>query len=250
MNTKSLDFCRPLTGLRQTLVVSLLLVGALSAEAQTAPGCGNVREMGQESDYRTATPTARNLVESFHFTAEVEALLRGKSGHLVEDIAYTLRWFPNHHRALVAMSRLGERLKVDKVPRAPYSVDCYFQRAISFAQDDTVAHLLYASYLFKAKRVPDANRVIEAANRLAAENAFTQYNIGLVLLEAQQFDRAVVHAQRAAALGFPRDDLKTRLKALGHWREAPAEAGAAGVPASEAAPATASASASAPEKSK
>lgn len=221
------------------LAVSALAF-SIPVTAQQVPGCGSVRELGHESDYRTANPAVKNQVEGFHFTPEVEMLLRGKSGHLGEDLAFTLRWFPNHHRALVAISRYAERLKVDQVPHASYSVDCYFRRATAFTPDDQVARLLYAGYLFKAKRNADANREIDRAAELARDNPFTHYNIGLVLVEHQQYERALFHAHRAAALGFPRQELKERLVAARQWREpvanAPASA-ASQAPAATSAPA-------------
>lgn len=46
-----------------------------------------------------------HLVEIAHFTPEVEHLVRGKSGAIYGDLDYTLRAFPNHHRALWSMVR-------------------------------------------------------------------------------------------------------------------------------------------------
>ena len=177
-----------------------------------------------------ATPKARHLVESFHFTPEVEALLRGKSGSLNQDIAYTLRHFPNHHRALVAVMRLGDRYKAERIPDVPYSIDCYFRRATQLAPDDSIARMLYASYLFRKDRTVEANLQVDRAMELAAENGLTHYNIGLVLLEHRQLERALQQAHRALALGYPRTDLKERLITSGRWRDPEPPAAAASRP--------------------
>lgn len=52
------------------------------------------------------SPTDRKhlgIVEHYHFTSDVEHLRKGASGSIALDLDYTLRAFPNHHRALNAM---------------------------------------------------------------------------------------------------------------------------------------------------
>src|SRR6266513_2811729 len=65
-------------------------------------------------DYRTATQAQKVLVESNHFTRPVETLQSGLTGTPGHDIGYTLRAFPNHPRALLAMVRLAQRDKTKK----------------------------------------------------------------------------------------------------------------------------------------
>jgi hypothetical protein len=223
------------------LAALLLMVAGGPVVAQQNTGCGHPREMGFERDYRLVPREARLLVENFHFTPEVEALVRGKSGSIVQDVSYTLRHFPNHPRALVSMMRLGERVKTEHLPTAPYSIDCYFKRAVQLAPDDGIVRTLYASFLFSKNRVADANLQVDKARELASGNGLTHYNIGLVLIEHKQWDRALEQAHEALALGFPRPELKDRLVAAGKWREPLAPADAASGPTAASAPTPAAA---------
>jgi tetratricopeptide (TPR) repeat protein len=212
-----------MNGTRQLVFSFVLAVSVLSAVAQPVADCGNVREAGFEKDYRAASREERHIVESFHFTAEVEALIRGKSGSLMQDLAYTLRHFPNHHRALASLTRLGERARWRTLPDLPYTIDCYFRRAAALARDDGVVYSLYAIFLFRTDRTGDAFAAIDRAIEIAGENGLAHYNIGLVLLEQSQFERALTQAHRAAALGVARTDLRDRLAAAGKWRERESE---------------------------
>jgi tetratricopeptide (TPR) repeat protein len=192
------------------------------AAAQADPGpCGDPFANGTGPwDYRSEPPANKRLVENYHFTSNVETLIRPQSaGALGSDIDYTLRAFPNHHRALIAMTALGARLKSAQPEGAQFSVECYFQRAIRFRADDGLVRMLYAKFLYAQKRPADAARQLEAADEIAADNGFSHYNIGLIYLEARQFDAALAQAQQALALGFTRPELKNALVAAGRWVE-------------------------------
>lgn len=203
------------------LMASLfLIVAAWSAYGQQVEfnACGSLQNAYGPYDYRTERDKL-NVVEAFHFTPEVETLIRGHTGLIGDDLDYTLRAAPNHHRALVAMMRLGEREKTTQPKGARHTVECYFERATRFATNDTVARALYATYLAKSSRVADAIAQLEAAARTASDNGFAHYNIGLVYLEMKQYDRAVVQAHRAMAAGFIRPALIDGLKQAGAWKE-------------------------------
>lgn len=207
------------------------------ASAQTAPSaCGNPFVNGYGPyDYRTANSDQKHLVESYHFTPNVEALVRGQTGVFVGgDIDYTLRVFPNHHRALIAMMKLGEKLKLPQAPGTPFTVECYFERAIAFRPDDGIARMIYAKYLSSSGRKEDAARQLEIAAAAATDSGFTHYNIGLIYLEMGETDKALAAAQKAQQLGFMRDELKGRLVAAGKWVDPPPPAAAASAPAASA----------------
>ncbi len=55
-------------------------------------------------DYNNLEHKEKNLhvVESYHFTPEVQFLKKGKSGFLRDDLDYTLLAFPNHARSLTS----------------------------------------------------------------------------------------------------------------------------------------------------
>jgi tetratricopeptide (TPR) repeat protein len=156
-------------------------------------------------------------VESAHFTPEVEQLIRGLTGPLGQELDYTLRAFPNHHRALISVMRYGKKMKSPQPPNLRYPVECYFERAIRFRPDDTTAKMIYATFLFDNARPLEGDQQLEQVDKLAGDNAFAHYNSGLIYFENKQFDKAVVQAQKALALGFPRADLRDKLMSIGKW---------------------------------
>ncbi len=202
--------------------LALTLFGA-PASAQPAQACGSLSN-GQNGpfDYRVERGRKLAVVEEFHFTSKVENLLAGQSGELGQDLDYTLRAFPNHHRALLAMARFAKRAKRDTAPHAAFTVDCYFERALRFKADDTTARLLYANFLNENGRKEEAAKQVSVAVEQAPDNPFTQYNAGLIFADLGLFDRALKQAHIAMAAGFLRSELKDRLVAAGKWVE-PAE---------------------------
>lgn len=83
---------------------------ATTALAQSGNGaCGPLTTAYGPYDYRTDRDKLP-IVLNNHFTAEVEALVRGKTSATPGgDIDFTLRAIPNNHRVLLAMMRLGEK---------------------------------------------------------------------------------------------------------------------------------------------
>lgn len=209
-----------------SLLAGLLIANfaATAVLAQAAPSnCGDPRQHRAAQfgpyDYRT-DKSKLGIVEDYHFTPAVEALVRGSSNELPgPDLSYTLGVFPNHHRALHAMVRYGEKMKSPQPPGARYSVDCYFDRALRFRPDDSIVRMIYANYLSKSARVPEAVQQLEQATADAKGNAFSQYNIGLIYFDLKQYDRALRQAHKAIALGFPQTALRDQLKSVGKWTE-------------------------------
>lgn len=180
--------------------------------------CGPIANYYGPFDYRTQRDKLK-IVEEYHFTPAVEALISGKSGAIDGDISYTLLTSPNHHRALIAMTRLAEKMKMPKLLNAAYSVDCYYDRAIRFKPDDTIVRILYSQYLHRHDRANEATQHLDIAVGYAKDNAFSHYNIGLAYFDLGQFDKALVQAHRAMALGFDRTELTDRLKGANKWHE-------------------------------
>jgi hypothetical protein len=205
------------------LLFMIIVTGvAFNASAQgAAPVCGDLANHYGPFDYRTSSTELRERIENFHFTPQVEGLIRGESSMVLgADLNYTLRVFPNHHRALLSLMRYGKRLKSPQPAGLNFPVECYFERALRFQPDDAVARMLYATFLAENDRRNDAMAELEIATKAAWDNAFTQYNAGLIYLDLQEYDKALAQAHKAMALGFPRDDLKDRLTKLGKWQEA------------------------------
>lgn len=237
--------------IRQTLHIPNWLLGFCCSVLLTTPawsqvsaqGCGSLSNSFGPFDYRPdkykAAPgdnephaNKRFLVESAHFRPEMEALIRGREN--TQDIGiqfdYTLRAFPNHHRALIATMRLAEKLKADPPQNMRYVVECWFERALRLAPDDTIARLIYVSFLIKKNRTKDAKAQLEIAQSTAEDNPLTQYNIGMMYFELKNYEKALSQAHKAYAAGVAAPDLKTRLQGVGQWRDA--DSGVAAEPAS------------------
>jgi len=217
-----------------------LLAGLVSTSvwAQIPASCDGLHNTYGPFDYRTANKDQRRIVENAHFTYGVESLTSGATGAYGGDISYTLAVFPNHHRALMSMSRLVEKERADPPRDAKITLECYFARALSFARDDLVVRMLYSNFLIGRKRDAEALAQIEFVRESSLDNAFTQFNVGMLLADLKEFDRALVQAHRAMELGFLRTDLKDRLVAAGKWREPAIDpAAAAASAAASAAPA-------------
>ena len=207
--------------------------------AQGAPNaCGPLRLTGQYGpfDYRGRYPSERELVESAHFNEATEMLIRPMGRHFGGDFDYTLRAFPNHHRALIALTRYSERVKLSTLPDTKWSVDCYFDRAMRYAKDDMIVRMIYAGRLSRTNREADALVQLDYVAQSAGDNPFTHYNLGLLYLEIKRYDKALAQARTALQLGLPRTELRDALKKVGKWVEpqavAPSEAASAASPAS------------------
>ena len=200
------------------LILGLLLTSA-DAIAQSSPStCG---ELHTGSDYRTSSRQALDLVERFHFTPEVEALIRGKSStSIAADLSYTLAAFPNHHRALMSLMLLGNKFKTPQLQGAQFSVECYFLRALRFRPDDTTARMMYASYLSNQARAAEASKEVAQVGEVAGDNAFTFYNMGQIYFDLKDYNKALENAHKAYGLGLTLPGLRDRLTRTGHWRDA------------------------------
>jgi tetratricopeptide (TPR) repeat protein len=205
----------------------VILTGALSlfasvALAQAPSGslseaqCGTLKNSYGPFDYRTSGPQLE-VVENFHFTPDVEQLRRGQSSYVGGDIDYTLRASPNHHRALVALTNLALRSNSAKPPGTGYTVDCYFERALRFANDDGLVRIIYGVYLYRTGKKKDALRTLEEARRFENDNPNLHYNLGLVYFDLHDIPHALESAQTAYRLGAQLPGLKNKLKAAGVW---------------------------------
>lgn len=200
-----------------------IIACALTACGTTlAADCPPYAKGATGGDYTSAEDReGLSVVEKFHFSRAVETLTQGMTGSLGADISYTLEHFPNHHRALASMAKLGLRLKSAQPPGARYTISCFFERAIGFAPHDVTARIVYGNYLLATGQDATALEQLDAASRLAPEQATIQYNLGLMYVKKKEYDKASMHAQKAYALGFPLPGLKNKLKAAGKWREPP-----------------------------
>jgi tetratricopeptide (TPR) repeat protein len=195
-------------------VIVALALGANRAHAFEE--CGELENAYGPFDYRTSRDKLA-IVEIAHFTPDVEALRSGNTGQLGGDLDYTLRTSPNHARALIAMANLGRKLNTNQPPGAKYSLPCYFDRAIRFADNDPMVRLVYGTYLTRVGKQREALEQLEVALKLDQGNANIHYNLGLVYLDLKDYPKAREHAQRAYELGFSLPGLRKRLEAVGQW---------------------------------
>lgn len=181
--------------------------------------CGDLRNAYGPYDYRSDKDKL-GIVEQFHLTSNVINLASPQSaGFVGGDLDYTLRAFPNHHVALNAMVRLGDKEKLSRPKGAKFSVECYFNRALRFRHDDPVVKTIYASYLAKhGKSTQALNQLIEAA-QLGEDNANVIYNTGLIYFDLKDYEKSLSYAHQAYHLGFPLPGLRDKLKRAGKWRE-------------------------------
>lgn len=192
--------------------------------------CGSLALRPGESgpfDYRTDRKEVE-FIEGNHFQPQVEALVRGVSGTVGDELAFMLAVVPNHHRVLVALVRYGEKLKWAPAYGLRFSYDCYFERAMRFRPNDATVRLIYATYLNKVSRTREALQQLAYAADAAGDNGFTQYNVGLIYAEMKQYDLARAQAHKAWSLGFSRTELREQLMAAGKWHDPPSRPEPAG----------------------
>ena len=165
--------------------------------------------------YRDRLP----VVERAHFDANVESLVKGTTAALPGgDLDYTLRAFPNHHRALYSMGRYSLKHSDRRIPPgARYSGLCYFVRAINFNPDDAKVRVVFGIYFYMQEKYQQAIEQLKVAIGLNEHSAEAHYNIGLVYERLGELELAVQHARTAYDLGFPLAGLRNKLQRHGVW---------------------------------
>lgn len=210
-------------GLPLGLATFLLLGG--SAYAVESEECGDLATGFGPFDYRTASQEQKNLVEGAHFTSEIENLkpyvnvARGMAAPIGGDIDYTLRVFPNHPRALLAMHKLALKEKKDPPEGARFPVACYFERALRFKSDDGAVRLIHGIFLIKKKNTKAAAAELDRARELIGDEPNLNYNLGLAYFDVGNYERSLEHAKQAYSYGFPLPGLRDKLKKAGRWQE-------------------------------
>lgn len=198
--------------------------------------CGSLSNHYGPFDYRTVPPENLALVENYHFTPKVETLQGGNTTMTPGgDMSYTLKVFPNHHRALMAVMRLSEKQKRDPPTEMIYTVRCWFDRAERFKPDDGMVQALYGIYLTRSGSTKEGITKLEHAIELGTDSGNIYYNIGLAYFDLKQYDKALENAHKAYRLGFNLPGLKNKLKRVEKWSELPLQAEVISTPKPEAA---------------
>ena len=163
--------------------------------------------------------TKLQIVEAEHFTPNIEALVSGNTTiSALGDIEYTLRTFPNHHRALAAVSKFEFQVEdAQEYIEGGLSPECFFKRAVAFKPLDGVVRLIYGTYLHKKKKFTAAASQYEKALKINPNSAEVHYNVALLYLDTGKTNLAVEHGQKAYELGYPLPGLKEKLVKKGVW---------------------------------
>lgn len=190
--------------------------------------CGELIGPGHHGpfDYRSPPPQAIIAnVEMNHFNGHLASMLKGNDyyygsggGSVAGGFDYTLRVFPNHHRALKALIDLSQRKKnVQRLNGLNWSVECYFERAIRYIPDDVVVRQIYAMFLNNQGRTSDAEYQIELIIEDAEINPQLAYNIGLFYAKWRKWDMARKFANIAYRGGFNLPGLREILTQNRQW---------------------------------
>lgn len=215
-----------------SILTCILANPSLHAEVQRGEyACGGLSSAASgvdfgPFDYRSPPAEKLKMVQKFHFSPNVESLRRGESGRLGADIDFTLRYFPNHTRALNSIVKLAQREKTNQPNGSRYSVDCWFDRAVRFAPDDAQVSILYGFWLLKKGERVLAIEQFEKASAAETRTGNVAYNLGLGYFEAREYDKALIAAHEAYAAGFNFPGLRNKLKNAGKWRDPVIESGA------------------------
>lgn len=210
---------------RQILAVAMTCIAAAVHAEVDLSGCKPLLRSGVfPFDYNNAELRSKHLrtVTDIHFTPNVEKLVRGAtSTHPYGDIAYTLNHIPNFPRALQALQRLAARPDtVDpRFRRASPDVACHFKQAINIAPNDIVPRMIFAQYYVSLEKPDLALEQLRDAETIAPNDPNLAYNIGLLLADKKQYDKAQAYADIAYLGGFPLPGLRDKLKRAGAWRE-------------------------------
>lgn len=217
------------------LILLILLLGY--NPHSNAEECGSLENHFGPYDYRT-NKNYLPVVEDNHFSSVTYAMAlsagssekyskefkftgqnAGKTKHtsIAGDLDYTLSAFPNHPRALYAVSeyqRIMQRnYKNPSLWRPKYrTADCYFKRAIRFAPTDPMVYMVYGLYFHKRKEYEKALLQYRKSEKMNADNIDLLYYLGLVNYELGNFDEAQKYADKVYQRKYPLEGLKDELK--------------------------------------
>lgn len=177
-------------------------------------------------DYRNRAqdPGKLAMVEDTHFTERVESLTGGETrSSPMGDIDFTLRVYPNHHRALNSAMRFSLQHKRHPENEKGLPAECYLQRAIKFSPTDGVVYKLYGYYLQRKGRPQQALQAYRQALKLLPTDVMVHYNTGLILVELKRYDEALEMARPLYEAGLSLPGLKRKLVEAGVWKHSPEE---------------------------
>ena len=212
-----------------TLCLCTLITGLASAErlnrAVGWPGStlSGVPCYGEGTSTRFDYVTEKNqldIVERFHFKESTQQLLDHDS-RLAEDLDYTLRSIPNHHRALwvnvLFYLKLTDRLGSEELQQRAQRQsgqpppECYFHRGKAFNPGDPMVSAIFGVYLHKRGMLSEALQEYRLAEQRMPRNGELIYNMGLLFVDMGDLAAAQDYADRARTLGYSLRGLQRRI---------------------------------------
>ena len=183
---------------------------------------GGTENFGPYDYLQRHTLTAElGIVEQYHFGPQVEQLVAGMRTGLERDVlgdlSYTLKAWPNHHRALNSIIQYQIIKRGNKRNTRFPPAECYLERAIKFSPKDGITRMLYANFLQRTGHKKRAFVQYEQALALKPKNIQIKYNFALLLVDLKKYEQAHEYAFELYSKGFPLPGLKNKLKKTGHW---------------------------------
>lgn len=201
-----------------TIMPTLLALIVAAQPAQAAAECAPFTWQAERLDFTAAKDQRRiSEIQSFHFDADTENLIRGITGSIGADIDFLVRYSPNHHRGLASLVRLSLKDKTPQPAGVKVTVECYLLRALEFKSSDAEVLKIYATYLARLNRNAEALARFEQAEKLVPDDPLVAYNLGLLLTEGRDFERARAYAKKAYAGGIQFPGLRDKLARQGQW---------------------------------
>jgi O-antigen ligase len=205
------------------VVLLILTFSPTSHASDVATHCKRPAQADRFDYTDPETAYRLEVVERHHFNQDVQQLVRGQTGVTAAgDLAFVLRYIPNHYPALALMAQW--QLKNSRLLAAPppgselllvESADCYFLRAIEFRPEESRIHLYYGTYLHRANKFKQAEIEYMKAEMLGGPDAELYYNLGLLMLDLGDVERAGGYAEKAYSMGYPLPGLRDRLQKQG-----------------------------------
>jgi tetratricopeptide (TPR) repeat protein len=189
-------------------------------------------------DLKNTPHNALPLVERAHFAARTkERARRGDWCAYWGDLDYTLRAFPNHPGALVAMVEYLEvgnpypcvtkkekkstadlLAEMEKGTWQEKNADYYFDTAIKFRPQYAATRVLYGRYQHKEGRLKEALKNFLEAEKLEPQSADAHYWLGMLYLDQGNLVQAKHHAEKAYQIGHKQPELREKLTKAGVWK--------------------------------
>lgn len=177
--------------------------------------------------YNVPNDDARVYVDQVigvHYTRAYENFARNSSSSnngAWGELDYVLQRVPNHPASLLLLIQLMRELP-STAPDLVLKLDQakkYFQNALQIDPKQADTHVLYGMFLqIDATTLSQAIEEYETAIQLNPRNADAYYNLGLALVTRQDYEKAVIAAKKAYALGHPLPGLRNKLQAANAWK--------------------------------